>query len=156
MCVCVSGLGLCHSVCARVCAPVCVCMCVCEGVCAHACVCVSVCVHVCVCVRVCVSVHVRVCMCACVCVCARACLCICLCVQLCVSAFLNVSSPLRGYILMARLHWAECHSECFPRANGPYSGSIRCILGAYWLFCPVWMHTKRHSVAPKMCCACSK
>ena len=71
----------------------------------------------------------------------------------------------KGYlviIVMGRSHWAECHSVCFPnrnlgvrRANGSYSRSIRCILGAYWLFGYVRMHTERHSVAPKMCCACS-
>jgi hypothetical protein len=69
----------------------------------------------------------------------------------------------RKFRVMARLHWAECHSECFPNinvgvlgANKPYSGSIRCILGAYWLFGCVRMHTERHSVAPTICCACSK
>ena len=62
---------------------------------------------------------------------------------------------------MARSHWPECHSVCFPKRNlgvrgpnGSYSGSIRCVLGAYWLFGSVWMHTERYSVAPKMCCAC--
>ena len=41
-------------------------------------------------------------------------------------------------VLMARSHWPECHSVCFPnrtlgvrRANGSYSGSIRYVLGAY-------------------------
>ena len=40
------------------------------------------------------------------------------------------------YTLMARSHWAECHSVCFPNrnlsvrgANGSYSGSIRCVPG---------------------------
>ena len=57
---------------------------------------------------------------------------------------------------MARSHRPECHSVCFPnrnlgvrRANGSYSGSIRRVLGAYWLFGSVRMHTERHSVARK-------
>ena len=59
--------------------------------------------------------------------------------------------------IMGRSHWPECHSVCFPKrnlggrgANGSYSGSIRCVLGAYWLFGSVRMHTERHLVAPKI------
>ena len=65
--------------------------------------------------------------------------------------------------IMARSHWPECHSVCFPNrnlgvrgANESYSGSIRCVLEAYWLFGSVRMHTKWHSVTQKMCCECSK
>ena len=52
-------------------------------------------------------------------------------------------------LVMARSHWPECHFVCFPNrnlgvrgANGSYSGSIRCVLGAYWLFGSVRMHTE--------------
>ena len=58
--------------------------------------------------------------------------------------------------IMARSHWPECHFVCFPNrnlgvrgANGSYSGSSRCVLGSYWLFGSVRMHTERHSVAQK-------
>ena len=51
---------------------------------------------------------------------------------------------------MARSHWPECHSVCFPNMNlgvrgadGSYSGSSRCVLA-------VRLHTDAHGTAPKM------
>ena len=49
----------------------------------------------------------------------------------------NILSILEKNSISGRSHWAECHSVCclgVRGENGSYSGSIRCVLGAYWLF----------------------
>lgn len=77
VCVSVSGVCMCLSVC--VCESMCLCLCVCVYLCVCVCVCVTVftCVCVCLCVLLCLSVCMGLCVCVCLCKCVYLCLCLC-------------------------------------------------------------------------------